>query len=82
LEVEAMQVNKTDVSLLEKDANKYDASVIIKTSGLSKHVKSLMNDFIVMEEYFLRRAIEKVNLIFKLVLLEIFAYIIKGHENR
>ncbi|RIA99525.1 COG4 transport protein [Glomus cerebriforme] len=59
LEVEAMQVNGSDVSLLEKDANKYDASVIIKTSGLSKQVKLLMNDFIVMEEYFLRKSIEK-----------------------
>ena len=57
-----MQVNGTDVSLLEKDANKYDSSVIIKTSGLSKQVKSLMNDYIVMEEYFLKKAIEKVNL--------------------
>ena len=57
-----MQVNKTDVSLIEKDANKYNESVIIKTSGLSKQMKSLMNDFIIMEEYFLRKAIEKVSL--------------------
>ncbi len=55
-----MQVNGTGVSLLEKDADKYDASVIIKTSGLSKQIKLLMNDFIVMEEYFFRKAIEKV----------------------
>jgi hypothetical protein len=56
-----MQVNSTDVSLLEKDANKYDSSVIIKNSGLLKQVKSLMNDFVVIEEYFLKKAIEKVN---------------------
>ncbi|CAI2173654.1 2334_t:CDS:10 [Funneliformis geosporum] len=59
LEVKAMQVNGTDVSLLEKDADKYDASVIIKTSGLSKQIKMLMKDFIVLEEYFFRKAIEK-----------------------
>ncbi|CAB4493904.1 unnamed protein product [Rhizophagus irregularis] len=59
LEVEAMQVNGTDVSLLEKDANKYDSSVIIKNSGLLKQVKSLMNDFVVIEEYFLKKSIEK-----------------------
>ncbi|GBC08772.1 hypothetical protein RclHR1_08370009 [Rhizophagus clarus] len=59
LEVEAMQVNGTDVSLLEKDANKYDSSVIIKNSGLLKQVKSLMNDFVDIEEYFLKKAIEK-----------------------
>ncbi|CAG8628414.1 3762_t:CDS:10 [Funneliformis mosseae] len=59
LEVKAMQVNGTDVSLLEKDADKYDASVIIKTSGLSKQIKMLMKDFIILEEYFFRKAIEK-----------------------
>lgn len=68
LEVEAMQVNGTDVSLLEKDANKYDSSVIIKNSGLLKQVKSLMNDFVVIEEYFLKKSIEKVNFDIKLII--------------
>lgn len=64
-----MQVNGTDVSLLEKDANKYDSSVIIKNSGLLKQVKSLMNDFVVIEEYFLKKSIEKVNFDIKLIII-------------
>ncbi|CAG8484778.1 5249_t:CDS:10 [Diversispora eburnea] len=48
-----------DVSLIGKDIDNYDPTEIIRISGLSKQLKSLMGDFLVMEEYFFRKAIEK-----------------------
>ncbi|CAG8506943.1 12821_t:CDS:2, partial [Acaulospora colombiana] len=59
-EIEEMRAsNGTDVSLIEKDADNYDPTEITKSSGLVKQTKSLMADFLVMEEYFLKKAIEK-----------------------
>ncbi|CAJ0895435.1 9128_t:CDS:10 [Entrophospora sp. SA101] len=62
LEIEAMKNIGVDVSLLQ---NKYQivnnivSTDIIKSSSLAKQLKSLMNDFVIMEEYFFRKAIEK-----------------------
>ncbi|CAG8763532.1 9673_t:CDS:2, partial [Acaulospora morrowiae] len=58
-EIEEMGENKENNTLAEKDANNYDPIEIIKNSGLAKQAKSLMADFLVMEEYFFRKAIEK-----------------------
>lgn len=58
------QSNKdVDVSLIGKDVDNYDPMEIIRISGLSKQLKALMADFLVMEEYFFRKAIEKVLLL-------------------
>ncbi|CAG8626693.1 46549_t:CDS:10 [Gigaspora margarita] len=63
-EVEAMKASRrTDVSLIENDGNSYVPTSITRDSELSKQVKSLMADFLVMEEYFFRKAIEKAMII-------------------
>ncbi|CAG8755388.1 2108_t:CDS:2, partial [Racocetra persica] len=63
-EVEATKASReADVSLIEKDGNDYDPTSITRNSELSKQVKSLMADFLVMEEYFFRKAIEKAMII-------------------
>ncbi|CAG8627614.1 16996_t:CDS:2 [Racocetra fulgida] len=63
-EVEATKASReADVSLIEKDGNDYDPTSITRNSELYKQVKSLMADFLVMEEYFFRKAIEKAMII-------------------
>ncbi|CAG8665219.1 5938_t:CDS:10 [Ambispora leptoticha] len=57
-EAEAMKINGVDVSL-EKSTDDYNPNSFLSNSGLMKQIKHLINDYFLVEEYFLRRALEQ-----------------------
>ena len=58
-EIDALKESGAEIPR-PKNPNMYNTAGLLRVSGLSRQVQELMSDYLVIEEYYLRRTIEKV----------------------
>ncbi|KAF9428853.1 Golgi transport complex subunit 4 [Podila epigama] len=58
-EIEHLQKDQVNETLVEKPKNQYNEFGLLRASGLSKKVEEVMDHYLVIEEFFLRRSVDK-----------------------